>query len=285
MEDADAAAHKFTALIDAKMDEFFPWKKYKSKTTDDPWITPLIKRRIKTRKKTYKQEERSIKWRDQKKETVKLIRESKRSYYNEFFEKSKTCNKPSLYYNMVNRLKESTSRKPFSVSDLFPDLAADVVAEKVADFFTNIAKDFVPLTDRDVPVTERKDDSIQLEEAEVLDRVKSCKKPKGLLSGDVFPSLLTSYAQFFAPPLTKVINKAFKQEIWPEVWKLETVTIIPKTQNPSQLGETRNISCTPVFAKTLEFFLLRRLKKKRLLNITNSAVRQDLELHTTLPRQ
>ena len=62
------------------MDEFFLWKRYKNKSSDAPWMTPQIKRWIKARKKAYKKEKRSQKWRDLKEETVELVRAGKKKF-------------------------------------------------------------------------------------------------------------------------------------------------------------------------------------------------------------
>ena len=95
-------------------------------------------------------------------------------------------------------------------------------------FFTEIGNKFAPLWKEDIPVTDRTEDDIFIEEQEVQKRLHACKKPKGLLSGDVFPFLLTKHTHLLAKPLTRILNAAFKQEVWPDVWELETVLIIPK---------------------------------------------------------
>ena len=51
-------------------------------------------------------------------------------------------------------------------------------------------------------------------------------------------------------------------EQWPRAWLVETVTAIPKCQRPSTYGELRNISCTNLFSKVLEHFVLERLKRE-----------------------
>ena len=62
--------------------------------------------------------------------------------------------------------------------------------------------------------------------------------------------------------LADTINAAMRQTCWPNVWKREVVTIIPKVQTPASLSETRNISCTPVFSKILEYFVLQQLREE-----------------------
>ena len=48
---------------------------------------------------------------------------------------------------------------------------------------------------------------------------------------------------------------ALNNACWPKRWKMESVTIIPKVSKPESFNNLRNISCTPLFSKVLEFFL------------------------------
>lgn len=91
---------------------------------------------------------------------------------------------------------------------------------------------------------------------EVRQLLRTCKKPKGLLQGDFLPELIPDLIDDTAPPLTKIPDEGR----WQDVWKKEIVSIIPKCDNPETLGQTRNISCTPIFSKVLEYLLLTRLK-------------------------
>ena len=43
---------------------------------------------------------------------------------------------------------------------------------------------------------------------------------------------------------------------------METVSVIPKNSAPTSLSELRNLSCTPLFSKVLEHFVLEDLKSK-----------------------
>ena len=89
-----------------------------------------------------------------------------------------------------------------------------------------------------------------------------CKKPRGRLAGDIFPDQVKKYAKELADPLTRIFQNCLNEAVWPKVWKLETITTIPKCSNPVDLSETRNISCTPVYSKVLEYFVLNQLRKK-----------------------
>ena len=45
-------------------------------------------------------------------------------------------------------------------------------------------------------------------------------------------------------------------KVWPVCWKLEFVTVIPKTTNPADLSGLRNISCTVLASKIYESYVL-----------------------------
>ena len=53
---------------------------------------------------------------------------------------------------------------------------------------------------------------------------------------------------------------------WPSIWKAETVSAIPKNPAPSGLSELRNLSCTPLYSKVLESFILEKLKEETSLS-------------------
>ena len=52
------------------------------------------------------------------------------------------------------------------------------------------------------------------------------------------------------------------------MWKAETVHVIPKNSSPASLAELRNLSCTPLFSKVLESFILSNLKSE--VSLSNS---------------
>ena len=83
-----------------------------------------------------------------------------------------------------------------------------------------------------------------------------------MVEGDIFPDLVTSLAGPLSHPLANIFNDCLTNAYWPRNWKMESVTIIPKISKPESFNNLRNISCTPLFSKTLEFFVLDRLKSE-----------------------
>ena len=73
---------------------------------------------------------------------------------------------------------------------------------------------------------------------------------------DIFPDVVTTYADLLAVPLTAIYNDISTTNRWPRIWKNESVTIIPKTRTPTDIGQLRNISCTMLASKVYESFVL-----------------------------
>ena len=99
-------------------------------------------------------------------------------------------------------------------------------------------------------------------------RIKEIKKPKSSVSIDPLSVFLTSHATKLAEGITLIINSIRSGGPWPRTWKEEEGTIIPKCGRPDSLDQTRNISCTSVFSKVCEGFLLDLLLEETLLNAT-----------------
>ena len=185
-----------------------------------------------------------------------MIESAKKKYYNCYTNKAiQNPGDTSLYYKVVHRLKDRQTPPRFDVCSMRPNLSQ----EELADFFSSINSNLTPIAiDSLAPSTA----NFSLTENEVSERLIKCKKPKGLLYGDVFPHLVTKCANTLAVPLTYMYNTALQTERWPHIWKREYVTPIPKVTSPSSYNELRNISCTTVFSKVLEYFVLKRAKEE-----------------------
>ena len=94
---------------------------------------------------------------------------------------------------------------------------------------------------------------------DVSTRLKNCKKPKSMISRDIFPKLVNRYHDFLAIPLTKIYNQVLATGKWPSIWQEEIVTVIPKNENPQEHGDCRNIACTPLYSKVLELIMMDRI--------------------------
>ena len=121
--------------------------------------------------------------------------------------------------------------------------------------FNTISREFRPLEPGEVPSTFSQPLPILLRH-EVAARIKHFRKPKSMVRGDIFPKLMTLFADFLAIPLTSIYNEIVRTSVWPVTWKEEYVTVIPKKKTPACLDDLQNISCTKLASKIFESFVL-----------------------------
>ena len=118
---------------------------------------------------------------------------------------------------------------------MFPGLSDCEISEIVADFFNKISQEYDPLPDPCRHIY-KEDFTKYVEEYEVSARLKTFKKPKSQVQGDIAPELVNTFYDLLADPLTKILNQTLNTLEWPSLWKFETVTLIPKNSSPAQLS-------------------------------------------------
>ena len=64
-----------------------------------------------------------------------------------------------------------------------------------------------------------------------------------------------SCAVELAEPVTNIINTCLQKSQYPQIWKQEWVTPVPKITNPKEIKDLRKIACTSDFSKLFEVFL------------------------------
>ena len=257
------SANKLQMVLDGYVEECFPQKIRTIRSTDDPWISIGIRKKIRLGKRVFKKEGRSRRWKELKRITDVKIAESKSKYYEKIRKTSKETNDISLYYRVVSALKNHEAPKRWDPRALFPGKTDKEIGLLVADYFNSISEEFSPITEDTIPVARKSGTPFEpLMRHEVSAALKSFKKPKSCVTGDIIPRLVTSFCDILAIPLTDLYNQIIATKQWPDLWKTENVIIIPKCSVPTSLADCRNLSCTPLFSKVMESFLLKRLKKE-----------------------
>ena len=143
----------FNMTLSDLMNKFFPLKYHKVRSTDNPWISQAIRRKIRARKKIFRKHGRNKKWKRMKARTDQAIRRKKEDYYKKFKEKALLSSDPSLYYKAIRGLKDRNKLQEFDVMNLRPFSTKTEVGEELADFFSNISSHFKPLDRTKLPPT------------------------------------------------------------------------------------------------------------------------------------
>lgn len=233
------------------VDTLFPFKTFRSRSNEHPWITHGIRALSKRKKRVYKREGRSNFWWRLQERSDELIEQSGAKYVRRVKKGGARA-----YFSAIKELNCKEKPKQWSVNDIFPDDVPEEVGKKVADYFTEITNKFDPLLPCPPSGARRRPVTL----AEVETKLRKAKKPNSSVQGDLLPRLVRRFHKLLAVPMQLIYNKVFEDEEWPKVWKCETAVIIPKTSNPTNLGECRNISCTNFFSKVLESIMLDDLR-------------------------
>ena len=248
-------ADLYQAQIMDAIDRFFPLVTTRRKSTDPPWINGTVRWKIAKRKRLYKLEGRSDRWKAMKKETDNLIKKRRSVYRSVQLANLTDRDAQRSFFKNIKAYKTGDRPKVFDVRTLCPGKTDGEVAEELAAYFNRISDEFAGLSPADIPLTKSRS-LPTLETYEVAARIRRFRKPRSMVRGDVFPSLVTRYADFFAIPLRSIYNEITRSKVWPIAWKLESVTVIPKTTCPADFSGLRNISCTLLASKMYESYVL-----------------------------
>ena len=260
---------EMTVRVQSKITEItdrcFPWQDRKIRSTDDPWITDEIRRSIKTRRRRYSKYHRGQKWREAKKNTNTMIKNSKQEYYQKELEKIKNHGGSHVPYKALKELSVPDRPEAWTINKLRPSLTDSEIAEELATYFIRITDDFTPLDPAIRPSTTSTPYQM-IKPHEVSGRIRQSKRVKSAVEGDVLPSLTNLYADIIAIPATRIFNYALTYGIWPTPWLTETQSAIPKCEGADNFDQLRNISCTNMLSKVLESFVLDRLQNEVAIN-------------------
>ena len=258
-ETVDQKTHLFQAALDQGMDKFFPEKTVRRRKSDPPWINDTLRRLNVKRRRIYDKHGRSRRWRALKKKSDDIYRQRAKQYLET---QKKNLTGPDANRHFFKHIKSYSAReKPpeFQVGDLFPGEEDAAVAEKLADHFNAISKEFDGITEDQVPLTEVEQVVPILSRVEIENKLRSFRKPKSRVKGDIFPALVNRAAPWISRPLASIYNTISSTYHWPALWKTEFVTPIPKKTLPESPNDLRNISCTMFFSKVYESFVLQWL--------------------------
>ena len=76
--------------------------------------------------------------------------------------------------------------------------------------------------------------------------------PDSTVPGDFPPQIWKQFEVELCTPVSIIVNNIFLTGQWPDLWKMEWVTVIPKISNPENKGDLRNLSLTLFISKIVE---------------------------------
>ena len=170
-------------------------------------------------------------------------------------EKLKAEGSHAIPYKALKSLSLAERPPAFDPRKIKPHLGEKELLEDMADFFGTISNEFRPLHRDEAPATYDRP-ILKLSTQQVNDRLTDMNKPKSSITIDPMSRFVNCHAHLFAPMLAHIVNGILSGKPWPAKWSEEEVTIIPKRSCVESYDDCRNISCTSVFSKLTESFML-----------------------------
>ena len=242
-ECADVKASTLQNLLMTKFKDFFPEKVRVISNNDQPFFTNKLKRLKRKKIREYQKHRQSIKWKQLETKYQHELSKAKKDFYKKRI-KALRKGKPGKWYSELKKLTnyEQTKSEDIIVDDI-KDLEDLEQAEIIADKFSEVANEYQKLKTKDIEIPEYNEQDIpKFEEKEVESILNEMDTNKSNVNGDFPIKLLKKFSIFLAKPITDMINSSVKQGIWPEIFKMEIVTPVPKQYPPKSVEHLRNIS-------------------------------------------
>ena len=159
------------------------------------------------------------------------------------------------FYRYVKSYSSKEKPEAFDVWKLFEKKSDPEILEDFADHFSGFSADLGGIANFTIPEASSAP-LTNLTLDEVAKKLKSFRKPRSMVPGDIFPSLVDDKKDILAIPLIDMFNLIFCTLEWLQAWMTDYVKAIPTKSHPQSLNDLRNISCTRLFLKVYESYVL-----------------------------
>ena len=124
-------------------------------------------------------------------------------------------------------------------------------AEAIAEHYSSISNQFDEVQkEKFLPYLDTLlDPPPNVEPLQVYKAIQQMNKKAATVPNDIPMKLIDEFSVEISFPLAHIISCCLSQGIYPDVWKLESVTPVPKIFPPEQMKDLRRISGLPNFAK------------------------------------
>ena len=242
-ESAHKKAEILQNLLVSKYHEFFPEKVRTVSSDDQPFVNQKLKRMKRKKCREYQKHRRSEKWKILDEKYRAEVNKIKKDFYRNKIRNLRKL-KPRMWHRELKKITRYDQQKSEEiVVESIKDLSISEQAERIADKFASVSQEYDKLNSEDIEVPEFYQDQIpQFEECEVSDILSKMDTNKSSVNGDIPAKLLKTFATGLARPVTNLINSSIVQGKWPDIFKLEIVTPVPKEFPPKDIDQLRNIS-------------------------------------------
>lgn len=254
-EEIDMKVHNFHKTLRDKLEQFFPVKTVKISTLDKKWMNPSLKALHRQVQREFFKNRQSKKWKTLKGKFRRKKRKAIKLFYSKFVNDLKQSD-PGSWYKMAKRIGavDQMNEQDLIVDEL-KGLDNQQSADIIAHHFASVSNEYSPLKVNDLPCFLPAEKPEQVEEHSVYERINRLKNTKSTFHLDLPNKLRKEFSAELTSPLTNIINSCLTEQYYPNMWKKEVITPVPKTTHPKVITDLRKISSTSDYSKVFEGFL------------------------------
>ena len=253
-------------VMSGKIEGIFPTKEIRIYEGDKEWMTSELRTIRRQKSREYVKNKKSKKFIELQKKFNEKKEENSKNFIETNIEALKSLSLSKFYSKIKEigaRLGEC-SKSSFSItSHIEQNLDDTAAAEKIAEHFSSISKEFPPLDVQTLP--NRVKDKLSeadaalncpiLEDYQVYDQFRKRGFKSSSVPGDIPARLKKEFAPEIASTAASIFNEITRSGSYPRQWVMEYVTPIPKVTPPDSEEDLRNISLTADLSKDYENFL------------------------------
>ena len=237
-ETVDEKAEIFQTVLLEKVDEFLPQKNRIISSDDQPFCNEEMKYLKRLKSREFSKNRKSLKWRDLNKRYEKSVKKAKKSFYKTFVKDLK-FSKVGQWYSKLKRICSYDQQKAEpTIVESIKHLSDKEQAEKIADKFSKVSQEYEPLQTDDIKVPEFDKSTVPSFTPEQVQKyLEKVNANKAVPPGDIPPKLIKVFAKQLSVPLSHIINSSILNGTWGKLYKLETVTPVPKVFPPQTVED------------------------------------------------
>ena len=234
-------AQQIELLLIGKLDELCPTKTMRISPQDKPFINFELKKLNRRKQREYNKKGKTAKYNKLAAEFEAKYNSAAKRYLRSKVDDLKEA-KPGKAYGILKNMGAQPGDCSDDCTFTLPrhmelNLSDQQCAEEIAKSFAAISKEFDPLNPSLLPerVKVKLYDQTNppvIGEYDCYSKLKSTKKPKSVIPGDLPSAIVKEFMPELAKPLSKLCNNILQSTIWPEQWKVEYITPLAKVPQP-----------------------------------------------------
>ena len=264
-------AELFQNVLMENYHRYFPTKSLKVCSEDRPWISADLKKLERRVKREFSKHKQSQKWSKLNEDFLAKCSVEKEKYYENMVSELKTSN-PGKWYSKLKRMSgQSDGNNQNILVDELIGLSNQEQAERIAQHYSQISNQYEPVLESDfpnsIPMVRGGSAPPTIEPLKVYQVIKKMNKNAATVPNDIPIKLIDEFSVELAFPLSHIIDFCLKNGVYPNLWKVEAVTPVPKTFPPERLKDLRKISgllnCSKIADKIIGEFVIEDMAPTR----------------------